>query len=491
MGDDKNVLLTVIHKDEEEHDAFVVDMEAIWKRLKRLFALWLCLAVSIGSLSGAASLFSQNFLLEQKAKALITFGGGQSYDINKVKSPSVMEDALNTMGIDIEELSDFQKAVTIQSVIPSQAYERMSMYYDMLSKSAEPLEVVEALLNIDYGISRYIVAFDYKEAHISRNDGIAFLNTLLRTYQDYCAFNYNYNVSLRNPLSTIDYHDYDYAEAVNIFSNTLSNISGYLSDLNSGSGASFRSTQTGFTFQDLSRVVSLLRNVDLDRVSSYIIIHSISRYDAETEISYYNWLIEDLTRRRAVQRTRLASLSDSIDTYDKDSLVIIASQDGGSVVSGSGDLNANYDAMINEKLSTQATIASCTRSISYYESVIEGFQNSGASSNPADVERVDEYLRILNESVNQLIRNVSLTANEYYEKIAFANEIRVLVPATAEKIPLISSLALKIVIVVEVLLFMLYLAYAFVLGIRDSNVSRKEESEETETARNHTEVSLS
>lgn len=324
-----------------------------------------------------------------------------------------------------------------------------------------------------------------------QEDGIAFLNTLLRAYQDYCALNYNDNVSLKNPLNMIDYHDYDYAEAVNIFSTTLDNISNYLSGLNSGSGASFRSTQTGFTFQDLSRVVSLLRNVDLDRVSSYIIIHSISRYDAETEISYYNWLIENLTRQRTVQRTRLASLSDSIDTYDKDSLIIIASQDGGSVVSGSGDLNANYDAMINEKLSAQATISSCTRSISYYESVIEGFQNSGASSNPADVERVDEYLRILNESVNQLIRNVFLTANEYYEKIAFANEIRVLVPATAEKIPLISSLALKIVLVVEALLFVFYVAYAFVLGIRDSNVLRKKESEGTETAQNHAEVSLS
>lgn len=158
MGDDKNVLLTVVHKDEEERDEFVVDFGTIWQHMKRLFALWLCLAVGIGSLSGAAALFSQNFLLEQKAQALLTFAGGQTYDINKIKSPSVVEDALNATGIDIKKLSDFQDAVTIQSIIPSDAYLRMSMYYDMLSKNPSLVNVMESLLNVNYSASRYIVS---------------------------------------------------------------------------------------------------------------------------------------------------------------------------------------------------------------------------------------------------------------------------------------------------------------------------------------------
>lgn len=477
MTDEKNVLLTVVHKDEDERDEMVVDFGAIWKQMKRLFVFWLCLAVGVGSLSGASALLLQNFFITKEAKALITFPGSRSYDINKIKSPAVIEDAFNEMGLDVEGVKSFQDAVQIQSVIPSSAYERMSMYYDMLTSNPTSVSLLDKLLSTQYESSQYIISFNYADAGVSAEDGVDFLNQLLLAYQDYCAFNYNYNTPLNNPLSMIDYHDYDYAEAVNIFATALDNISSYLSGLNSGNNASFRSTKTGFTFQDLSRILSVLRDVNLDRITSYIVIHNISTYDAETEISYYEWRIENLTRERAVERTRLSSLTDSIDAYEKDSLVVIANQDGGSVISGAQSLNSNYDAMIEQKLSSQAAIASYTRSISYYERVIEGFRNAGVSSNPEDVEKVQEYLRILNNGVNQLIQNVSLTADEYYEKVSFSNEIRVLVPAVVEKVPLISTFALKLVLVVEFLLFVIYLFRAFILGMREANPPKKERKE--------------
>lgn len=476
MTEEKSVLLTVVHKDNDERDELVVDFTAIWRQIKRLFAFWLCLAVGIGSFSGAASLLLQNFVVTKETKALITLADNR-YDVNKIKSPAVIEDAFNEMGLDVNELKRFQDAVTIHSVIPGDTYERMSMYYNMLEKNSNATDILDALLNTSYQSSQYVISFDYASADVGAEEGIAFLNQLLRAYQDYCAFHYNYNTPLNNPLNMIDYHEYDYPEAVNIFATALDNISAYLSSLNSGAGASFRSTKTGFTFQDLSRILSVLRDVNLDRISSYIVIHSISTYDAETEISYYEWLIENLTQKRAVERTRLNSLTASIDAYEKDSLIVIASQDGGSVVSGSQSINSNYDDMIERKLAAQASISSYTRSISYYERVIEGFRESGASSNPDDVAKVNEYLGILNDGVNQLIRNVSLTANEYYEKVAFSNEIRVLVPAVVEEIPLISTFAIKLVLVVEFVLFALYLCRAFLLGLRESNTSKKEREE--------------
>lgn len=477
MTDEKNVLLTVVHKEEEERDELVLDLGTVWKQVKRLFVFWLCLAVGVGALSGASALLVQNVIEPKETKTLIAFPGDRAYDVNKIKSPAVVEDALSAMGFDLKDLSRFQGAVKIQSVIPNAAYERMSMYYDMLSKNPSSVNLLDTLLDTQYQSSQYIVSFDYASAEVSVEEGVAFLNQLLVAFEDYCAFYYNYNTPLNNPLSMIDYHDYDYAEAVNIFANALDNISSYLSTLNGGEGASFRSTKTGFTFQDLSRTLSVLRDVNLDRISSYVVIHSISTYDAETEISYYQWRIENLTRQRAVERTRLSSLTDSIDAYEKDSLVIIASQDGGSVVSGSQSINANYDDMIQRKLSAQAAIASYTRSISFYESVIEGFRNSGASSSPEDIAKVNEYLEILNNGVNHLIQNVSATADEYYEKVSFSNEIRVLVPATVEKTHLISSFAVKLVLAVEVLLFAGYLFYAFVLGMRETNPPKTERKE--------------
>lgn len=476
MGEEKNVLLTVVHKDEDTQDELVLDFSAIWERFKRMLVIWLCLAVGIGSLSGGAAMVLQRVILKKEARALIQFSTAQAYDVNKIKSTAVVQDALNASGIPITRLNVFQNAVNIQGVIPNGAYERMSMYYNMLSPNNPDTTILDTLLNAQYQISRYVISFNYSAADLNREDGINFLNELLRAYQDYCAFNYNYNTPVGNALSAVDYHDYDYAEAADIFSRTLSNISDYLSNLNQGAGASFRSTETGFTFRDLSRIASLLRDIDLDRLSSYIVIHSVSSYDAETEISYYQWLIEDLTRQRAIERTRLASLTDSIDSYEKDSVIIFTGPDD-SMVANSNDVNANYDAMITEKLSTQSRISSYTRSISYYERVIEGFQKSGASSNPEDIERVEQYLETLNESVNQLVGNISRTANEYYKIVAFSSQAKTLVPATAKGVSLISRLTIKIVFAVEALLFMCYAGAACFYGIRDANLSRKKQEE--------------
>ena len=223
----------------------------------------------------------------------------------------------------------------------------------------------------------------------------------------------------------------------------------------------------------MSQIASLLRDIDLDRVSSYIVIHSVSAYDADTEISYYEWLIENLTRQRNVERTRLASLTDSIDSYEKDSLVIFSGQEN-STASDSEDINHNYDAMITEKLASQARIAAYTRSISYYQSVIEGFQTSGGASGSEEIEQVRQYLEDLNGAIGQLIQNITLTVNDYYQTAAFSNQARTLVPATSESVSLISGTTVKIVLATQGILFLLYFAAACVLGIRESNPVRNE-----------------
>lgn len=412
--------------------------------------------------------------MSKELKALVRISSG--YDISKVKSPGVIEDALNETGIETSALEGVRKALDIQGLIPASARERMSMYYNAASKQTDKLDALNALLDTSYRVSDYIISFDYSSAGMKQADGANFLNALLRAYQDYCVSAYNNNSTLRNSLGAIDYREYDYAEAANIFDTALGNISSYISQVSGGSGAdAFRSNQTGFTFSDLSNLASSLKEIDLDRVTSYIVIHSVSSNSPDVQITYYEWLIENIARSRAVQQTRLESLTDSINAYEKDSIVILTGADGSSVAPGMENLNAAYDAMIQEKLDAQAQIASYNRSIGYYESVIEGFrQADGGASNPEDVETVKADLESLSKKITELAKNVSLTANEYYERAAFSNQVRVLLPAVSQVPGL--GMIIKVMIALEALLFFSYLCVAVVLGIREAN-PRKEREE--------------
>ena len=478
MEEDKNVFLTILNDSRDDADEELkVDFGLIGKHAKRLFALWLCLAFGLGCLSGACGLLSQKVLEECVAKALISSHG--SYDVTRIKSPAVLEEALNELGLDILDAEKFRNAVEISGVIPSAAYERLSMYYDMINKNGANMDLssLDALLNAEYSISQYTVSFHYRDAGLAQQEGVAFLNALLRAYRNYCVKVYKHDISMGNSLGVIDYREYDYAEAANIFNNTLSTITSHLSSLEDAAG-SFRSTDTGLTFQDLRRTASVLKNIDLDRISSYIVIHSVSENDAETEIAYYRWRIEQIEQRRNVQRTRFYALEDSINNYRKDDILIINGVNGNSVVSSPTDVNANYDSMIQDKLDAEAAISSSTRSIRYYESVIEGFETAEATSKPEDNAFVRESLKILNEKVNQLISNVNRTANEYYETVAFVDEVRVLIPPTSEVPPLITMTTVKIVLAVEALLFFGYMGMASVSGLREANPPKKEQSDE-------------
>ncbi|MBQ9521172.1 MAG: hypothetical protein IJR72_01210 [Oscillospiraceae bacterium] len=482
MGEDKNVFLTIMHNDQtDDNDEIKVDFSVIGKHIKRFFALWLCLALGLGCLSGASGLLLQKVLVDSAAKAMISFPG-TAYDITKIKSPAVVGEVLDTMGLDAADMQDYQNAVEISGVIPASSYEELSMYYDLLDKNtSNTLEIIRSLLGTSYNVSQYIISFNYAEAKLSQKDGVAFLNALLDAYRDYCVKVYTHDATLSNPLSAISYSEYDYAEAVNIFATILDNATSYLSGLRSGAGT-FRSTETGLTFQDLHRTASLLKGIDLDRLSSYIVIHSVSDRDPQTEISYYQWRIEQLEQQKAVQQTRFDSLTDSINSYKKDDIIIISGNNGSSTISSPESVNASYDTMIQEKLDAQASIASYTRTIAYFQSVIEGFENTEDASRPEDIQYVREGLEQLNKSVKELLQNIALTVDEYYENVAFSDLVRVIVPSTAEELPLISPTTVKLVLAVEALLFLCYCGAAFVQGLREANPRTEDTTEKPEPA---------
>lgn len=469
MSEEKNVLLTVIQRDNDEDDAFAIDFSLIWRNVKRLFIIWLCFALGLGALTVSGGLLLKRVnQLNDTVKALVSFPTSD-YDIRKIKSPKVMEDAMNQLGLDLEQMEDFRGALSIEGVISNSAYDKLSMYYNLASKDAS-LATIDSLLNTGYQVSMYVISFQYTDIGLTQQRGADFLNALLRAYQDYCVFTYRSNTALGNPLSAVDYRDYDYAEAVDIFTNALSNVTSYVSNLE---GSSFRSTESGYTFQDLHRMASLLQEIDLDRLAAYIIIHSVSIYDAETEIAYYNWRIEDLTRRRNIQRTKLASLTDSINSYEKDPIIFAARGDAAVVTDG--NVNANYDSMIREKLETERAISGYTRSISFYESVIDGFRQAEESSDPKSVEKVTADLSAFNEKITDLVNAVSVTANEYYDRSELNNWVQIRVPAAVSTSSGQNRVIILVFIVAEAVMLLAYFFVCLYRGLREANPPKKRE----------------
>ena len=464
MSDEKNIRLTLIRPDE---DAETVSLSSILRYARRLLAAWLALAVAVGSIALGLGLAFQD-RGQTGVTALIAFSGGDAAshpNITEIQMPSIVEKAVRASGLEAETLDGIRTNLHMEGIIPEAAYDRMSLYYNLVLNSKADLTTIQSLLDTGYSSSRYLISFDYKAAKYTEEEGLLFLNALLDAYRSYYNETYQQIQSVGLSLNIIDYREFDYAEAVSIFDTAIDTLTSYVTRLNGEADAGFRSGKTGYSFADLIRRLNELRDTDLDEASSYIVINSVTADSSAAMIQYYTYLVENLQRQISVEKTRLDALTDSIASYEKDPVIIVVT-DANSTASQDTDANANYDRMVQEKITTQRQITSDTRRVRYYQAVIDGFQRNAVSS-PEEIQKAEEYLSSLDSRLSELIACVRETADEYYEKAAFVNSVRILVPPVSIKPALISIGAFKLPLALEVLLTLCYLGAAAVLGIMD------------------------
>ena len=289
---------------------------------------------------------------------------------------------------------------------------------------------------------------------------------MLDCYRSYFFEVYGYNKALGSAIAAIDYSTYDYAEAVDVFSTTLTTLADYLDQLAEEDTTRFRSNKTGYTFADLSSAVETIESMDLDLISSYITVNNVTK-DRQALMTYYQYRVDSLRRKRNISQERLDTITESIDKYEKDSILIF----------GNGTDNVNttytqaseqYDKLISQKISAQKEVSTATQQIDFFETRIEALEDRSAASREK-MERVEKDLADLNEKVNKLLDDVNATSDEYYENVAFGNAYNVLVPASSSAMGFIRSLingAMKPAVILEAVALLVYLCAAFIYGLR-------------------------
>ncbi|MBO4494166.1 MAG: lipopolysaccharide biosynthesis protein [Ruminococcus sp.] len=469
--------LNITIKNQEDKNEVILTFSAIFKQLKRFFALWIVLAIIAGlavfSLSALKTFSSSN-----PAQAIISFTydgieqgldpkKGGKFDIETVKSPKVIEMALTEMGIDLEMVESVRSNIRFQYIIPQDAYDKFKVYNSVMDKaSSGVLSAAQEMLDVKYYPTKYTVIFDYGNAGFDKTTGPELLNTLLDCYSDYFYQLYGFNKPLGAAVTAVDSDSYDYAQQVDLYKDSLRALRSYLNDLDEEDNTAFRSSVTGYTFNDLSEYVKTVTSIDLDRISSYISVNNVTK-NKEATIAYYEYRIENMTRDKDEYEERVKALDASIDKYIKDHITVY----GETADIESTVHSEQYDAMFKQKTTVESLLAQTKQDIKFFESRRDALKSNKTSSK-ANIEKAEADLAALNNKVNDIVDITEKTANDYFENVQFANAYTVLAPATKSVSAGISqalSVALKYIIVFEFLIFALYLAIAFISAIMNDN----------------------
>lgn len=483
---DERVVNLMIQSEERSGDGIVISIGSILRVMRKFVAVWLVAAVIAGLMIpvGSAIFVSEE---HKNLTAVVSFNfdgidkglapDGTQFDVNSVKSPFVIESALTELNLPLDSLEGIRQGIRIDGVIPSDAIDRITMYRNVYEKEGN-LTAGERMIDVAYFPTQYKITFNYSSSGLDGNTAVSVFNTMLTKYREYFFVNYGFNQALGSVVRALDYRTYDYAEAVDVFTNTLNTLHEYVENLSAKDTTRFRSTETGYSFSDLSDTIVTIKNVDLDMISSYVTVNNVTK-DKNTLIDYYNFRIETLTREKNVAQDNLKTLNEAIAEYQKDSIVIYGGD--GMETSQYSQASAEYDDLFKRKINQTNTLATKTQDINMYQQRINALKGKAAASQDK-VEKVEADLEKLNTKINTLLDAINDTANEYYENVYLGNAYSILVPANYSSVGTTKNIinaSVSTVLIVEAIIFILYLAAAFVLAVIADNRKKMAISQET------------
>ena len=396
------------------------------------FPRWLILFVAAGALVLAVCYFAKD---RATVSAEINFSydgiesgldpAGNRFDEEEIKSAEMIRQAAAAVGLSLEEIETMQNAIEIQGNVPNFIFgsiiENASIYGN------DAIETVETVRETAYFPSRYTVTLHYAEAGCSAKQGTRFLQELLSAYEGFFYERYGYNRSLENSLTSLDYAEYDYINAVDVLSDRLTSLRAYLAALASQDNTRFVSSQTGYSFSDLIDAIDTIQDEDINWVTSYIVSNNITK-DRQDLIDYYLYRIEDAERELAQRQSRLYTLNTQIEGYVKTVAVFLADTESDSSEQGSTGYEFTqqsrmYDNLINERVSCETAISGIQEQIALYQQRAERLRSDSATGNPALVEM---NLDRVDGKVTRFLEDTRETADEFFRTVALKRAFQVL-----------------------------------------------------------------
>lgn len=484
MSEEKNINLVLKQNDKDEKP--LLTLRSLVKQVKRVFVLWLVLAIILGVAAGAMTMMSKTSNSSVQAIVEFTFDGvekgkdpaGNEFDATAIKSPVVLKSALASLGEEYEGvlIDDLRNAIKIKGIMPEDSYQELTGYKSIFETGgSSALSAVKSMLGVSYYPTRFTVTLNPKTAGISGEQGVAFMDALLTAYKRHFYETYGYNKALGSAVLAVDYQEYDYERVIEVFDTTLNSAQKYVSSLASQDTTNFRSVNTGYSFADLVAALEIIRMEDLDWLSSYVSVNNVTK-DKEQLLTYYEYRIQSLQRTQTAAETNLASIEQSIANYQKDTVLVMPNADGGNVTVG--QTSKQYDDMIKQKLKVQDEIAQCVKDITYYEYRVTKLNETSTVTSKAQMKVLDERLDSLYKKIENILATVNETADEFYENVAYVNACTVIVPATLN-VTTRGSSAVKAVLLAEIALFVAFAMFIVICAFVDQYRLNEGVSEET------------
>lgn len=320
--------------------------------------------------------------------------------------------------------------------------------------------------------TRYLVTLTVEH---SRGEDYAYnvLNAILDEYVEYYAEKY---VNTQNLVSGLDKYAldrYDYIELTEIIDDTIDSTLQSL-DSKIGYDDQFRQTSTGYSFSDLYREFSVLRNSRTSKLMAKILCYRVTK-DRDVLIQKYTVRNENLSIENVGNNTAIEDVVGIIDDYvDKmqdsgntditSDYILDEVYDQDMYDNKNVDQTTEYDILLNNYVKARTNYSDNTIDYGYNTYIIDTFMSGDPCSDEEIISSIENELSSLLGELQRLFEIANSTNVEFNNYLG-AKNIRVL-----QNVYVQQSLPVKQFTVIVFLLCLMCQTIMFVVTIRIADI---------------------
>ncbi len=423
----------------------------------------------VSVLAGAAFfLIAQLYIQQYTAVTVIEYTGaraeegyspdGTEIDTTEIYATNLVAQAMKKLDIDSAEITADAIRMNIQ-VEPVITEEDLLVQQSKLENGEKDYEL---------NPTRYVVSFSCGVSSGKEYPRMV-LNQILQEYAGYYGKNHVNTALAANPVSDITDKGYDYLEMAEVMDDTLTSITEHLSDKVEWNGE-FRSSRTGYSFQDLKDEFELIRDVEVRQLFSEILAGRITR-DRDILLEKYRNRNNNLEISNRAASFEIERIQGIIGAYEgamgEFSVPAVNNQgeDVGDVLQNSVlpdvyddwnededgnwvpvDRTAEYDVLLRKYIEDRTLYEHNTIDSDYNRYILDVFANAPASSSQAVQERVQGEIALLAEEINALQSIYYETNDEYNEYLGAQNIVMLSSVRVTERFPILIFTILIVVI---------------------------------------------
>lgn len=368
---------------------------------------------------------------------------GTQFDIRQLKSPYVIEKALEELALTNSgvKLDEVRRNIDITSIIPNDISQRA----ETMIKQGQEYVYYPSEFKITYKVNK---AFSY-------NQGIQLIETIIDEYKKYFYTLYSDVKTIENTIGTLDFSSYDYPDIVEVINTQIAGIQEFL-ESKAEEDSNFRSAETGFSFADLNRSFDILKTVDTTKLESLVNTYNLTK-DRDKLIKDYEYKVKRMELEMAKKNSEADEARKLMDQFKKEDYVLIP--DGSRNELKTENPSSYYNTLAEIAITASVEAANMQHEIEYYKNEIERLKAVTEVNNTKLIEEANSLIESIQTKMIDLISKTNDTLSEYYS-YKYGRSIRQIVPAEmVSGINILLNMAIALAIGIMVGVFAVFIRY--------------------------------